>query len=186
MFCKAKSAKKKMCGNFRQLSNKNVQIWDNFFPLLFPKDSESLKILDIWLWKVGTSKVNTQTDKQTDRQTDRQTDISTYRKHLPERRCFEKSVPAHFEWFKKKIGSLVYMPNYSGNKMLSFTHGLSRFLNYWPLQNRAFPSTLGKTLLKRCNLKTLPKKSFLLCAYFCEQTLELALNAFFINVEKKN
>ena len=50
---------------------------DHFFPLLFPKDSESLKILDIRLWEVGakrplngTSKVNRQTDRQTDKHTD--------------------------------------------------------------------------------------------------------------------
>ena len=73
-----------------QLSNKNVQMLDHFFPLLFPKDSESLKILDIQLWEVGakrpsngTSKVNRQTHGQTDRRTDGQTDISTYRKHRP-------------------------------------------------------------------------------------------------------
>ena len=48
-------------------------------PLLFPKDSESLKILDIRLREVGakrplngTSKVNRQTDRHTDTQTDRQ------------------------------------------------------------------------------------------------------------------
>ena len=29
---------------------------DHFFPLLFPKDSESLKILDIGLWKVGAKR----------------------------------------------------------------------------------------------------------------------------------
>ena len=36
-----------------------------------------------------------------------------------------------------------------------------------------FSPTLGKTLLKRCNLKTLRSKflSFLLCAYFCEKIL---------------
>ena len=63
-----------LCGNFRPLPNQNVQIWDHFFPLLFFKDSESLKILDIRLWEVGakrclngTSKVNTRTDTQTDR-----------------------------------------------------------------------------------------------------------------------
>ena len=36
-------------GVFRPFLNKNVQIWDQFFPLLFPKNSESLKILDIRL-----------------------------------------------------------------------------------------------------------------------------------------
>ena len=50
-------------------------------PLLFRKDSESLKILDIGLQEVGaksclngTIKVNRRTDGQTDRHTERQTD----------------------------------------------------------------------------------------------------------------
>ena len=43
-------------GNFRQFSNKNVHIWDHFFPLLFPKDSKSLKILDIRLREVGAKR----------------------------------------------------------------------------------------------------------------------------------
>ena len=54
----------------------------HFFPLLFPKDSESLKILDIRLWEVGadrplngTSKVNRQTDGRTDGQTDGHFDL---------------------------------------------------------------------------------------------------------------
>ena len=97
MFCKAKSAKKNyffLRGDFRQFSNKIFYIWDHFYPLLFPKDSVSLKILDIRLCEVGakrrlngTSKVNKRTnrwtDGRTDRQTDRQTDISTYRNHRP-------------------------------------------------------------------------------------------------------
>ena len=41
-------------GDFRPLRNKNVQMLDHFFPLLYPKDSESLKILDIRLREVGT------------------------------------------------------------------------------------------------------------------------------------
>ena len=40
-------------GNFTPFFCKNVQILDPFFPLLFPKESESLKILDIRHWKVG-------------------------------------------------------------------------------------------------------------------------------------
>jgi hypothetical protein len=53
---------------------KNTQKWI-FFPLLFPKDSESLKILDIQLREVGakrplnaTSKINRQTYTQTNKQ----------------------------------------------------------------------------------------------------------------------
>ena len=59
MFCKAKSTKKNtffLRGDFRQLPNINVQMLDHFFPLLFPKDSESLKILDIRLWEVGAKR----------------------------------------------------------------------------------------------------------------------------------
>ena len=76
-----KVKKKKLRGDFRQFSKKNVHIWDHFFLLLFPKDSESLKILDIRLREVGakrplngTSKVNKHTHRQTHRQTYRQTD----------------------------------------------------------------------------------------------------------------
>ena len=58
MFCKAKSAKKKKIwrGDFRPLPNKNVQMLDHFFQLLFPKDSESLKILDIRLREMGAKR----------------------------------------------------------------------------------------------------------------------------------
>ena len=75
MFCKAKSAKKQkknLRRNFRPLPNKNVPIWDHFFPLLFPKDSECLKIFDIQIGEVGakrrlnsTLKVNRHTDIRT-------------------------------------------------------------------------------------------------------------------------
>ena len=82
-------------GNFRQFSNKNVYIWDHFFPLLFPKDSESLNILDIRHQEVGakrplngTSKVNTQTDRQTDGQTHRRTN-RLIESIGPEGRCFK-------------------------------------------------------------------------------------------------
>ena len=49
MFCKAKSA---ILDHFK----KNVQIWAQVFPLLFPKNFESLKILDIQLQEVGGKK----------------------------------------------------------------------------------------------------------------------------------
>ena len=72
-------------GDFRPLPNKNVQIWDHFFPLLLPKDSESLKILDIWLWEVGAKKLLNGTSKseQTNKQTHTHMDKSTYRMHRP-------------------------------------------------------------------------------------------------------
>ena len=61
-----------LCGNFTPLYSKSGQISDHFFQLLFPKDSESLKTLDIGLQKVrakrrlnGASKVNRNTDRQT-------------------------------------------------------------------------------------------------------------------------
>ena len=50
-------------GDFRQFSNKTIHIWDHFFPLLFPKDSESLKKLDIRLWEVGAKRPSKGTSK---------------------------------------------------------------------------------------------------------------------------
>ena len=71
-----------MRGDFRPFTNKNVQMLDHFFPLVFPKDSESLKILDIRLREVGakrplndTSKVNRQTHTRTDKHTDGHFDL---------------------------------------------------------------------------------------------------------------
>ena len=100
IFCKAKSALKKinLRSDFRPLPNKNVKMLDHFFPLLFPKDSESLKILDIRLWEVGGKKTvkrylkSEHTDKHTDTRPDRQTDRPTNRlieSIGPEGRCFE-------------------------------------------------------------------------------------------------
>ena len=66
--------------------SKSFQIWDHFFPLLLPKDSENLKSLDIWLQEVGAKRpVNRvrKCDGQTNKQTDTHTDISTYRKNRP-------------------------------------------------------------------------------------------------------
>ena len=91
LFCEAKSAKKNF---FSFAPNKNIPMWDHFFTLFFPKDSKSLKILDIQLREVGakkrlngTSKVNTQTDGQTDRRTFRLIESIG-----PEGRCFENLI----------------------------------------------------------------------------------------------
>ena len=103
MFCKAKSAKKNLFlrGEFRPLSNKHFQMLDHFFPLLFPKDSESLKIFYIRLQEAGakrpfnsTSKVN----RQTNRQTHRQTDILTYKKHRPRGPMLWKTTNGHSQY----------------------------------------------------------------------------------------
>ena len=80
-FFKPKLAKKTFfCGKFTPLISTNFQMWDHFFPLLFPRNSESLRMLDIGLWKVGakiylnsTSKVNTRTNRQTETHTDKPT-----------------------------------------------------------------------------------------------------------------
>ena len=55
---KAKSVKKNffLRGDFRPLPNKNIQMLDHFLPLLFLKNSESLKILDIRLREVGAKR----------------------------------------------------------------------------------------------------------------------------------
>ena len=69
-------------------------MFDHFFPLLFPRDSESLKILDIRFWEVGAkrllngiSKVNTWTDRRTNRRTFRLIESIG-----PEGRCFESPI----------------------------------------------------------------------------------------------
>ena len=69
-------------------------MWHHFFPLLFPKDSESLKILDIRLREVGakrllngTSKVNTQTSRHADIWTNRLIESIG-----PKGRCFENPI----------------------------------------------------------------------------------------------
>ena len=55
MFREAQSAKKKKFFYAAILDhfNKNIQFGDHFFRALFPKDSESLKILDIRHQEVG-------------------------------------------------------------------------------------------------------------------------------------
>ena len=50
-------------GNFTPLPKKNVQMLDHFFPLFLPKDSESLKILDIQFWEVGAKRLLKGTSK---------------------------------------------------------------------------------------------------------------------------
>jgi hypothetical protein len=77
---------KKLRDDLRQFSNKNVHIWDHFFPLLFPKDSESLKILDIWFREVGAKRYLK--SEHTDRHTDRRT-FWLIASIGPEGRCFE-------------------------------------------------------------------------------------------------
>ena len=88
-------------------------MWHHFFPLLFPKDSESLKILDIRLREVGakrplngTSKVNTYTD----RQTDKHMDISTCRKHRPRGPMLWKYFD-HPSPQKKNTNNFYYIKN---------------------------------------------------------------------------
>ena len=140
-----------MRGDFRPLPNKNVQMLDHFFPLLVPKDSESLKIFDIRLWEVGakrplngTSKVNGQTDRQTEGHT--QTDISTVKRYLksertdretdrrthrrtfrlvesigPEGRCFENEGNAN-KWVQNKINTIYFIIHNRIYQQYSGTH----------------------------------------------------------------
>ena len=66
-------------------------MWHHFFPLLFPKDSESLKILDSRLREVGAKRPLNGTSKS--EQTDRHTNTRTNRlieSIGPNGRCFEK------------------------------------------------------------------------------------------------
>ena len=74
--------------------SKSFTIWNKFFPLLFPKDSEYLKSLDIVLWEVGAKRpLNGMRtcDGHITKHTIRHTNISTYRKHRPTGWGFEKT-----------------------------------------------------------------------------------------------
>ena len=109
-------------GDLKQFSSKNVQIWDHLFPLLFTKDSEYLKILDIRLREVGakrhlngTSKVNRQTNKHTDRHTDK----STYRKHWPRGPMLWKLHILHHWYFMLSIHSSLEMRSMCKLKVIS-------------------------------------------------------------------
>ena len=92
------------------------------------------------------------------------------------------------ELFQKPMGSLIYMPNHSGKNTWSLVHGSSRFLDWWPIQNRAFSPTLGQTLLKRCNLKTLQSKIsflFITCIFLWEKLGIGIKNSFLWMMNKK-
>ena len=65
--------------NFTPFIIESCQIWDHFFPLLFP---QSLEMLDIWLQEVGAEKRLNGTSK-VNRRTDTQRDISTCRNNRP-------------------------------------------------------------------------------------------------------
>ena len=88
---KVKNKKLFLRGDFRQFLNKNVHIWDPFFPLLFPKDSESLK--NIGHPTSGSGGKKTVKRYLKSEQTHRRTDRRTFRlieSIGPEGRCFEK------------------------------------------------------------------------------------------------
>ena len=83
-----------LCGDFRQLSSKNVQMLDHFFPLLFHKNSESLKNIGHPTLGSGGKKTSKRylKSEQTNGQKDTQTDRPTFRlieSIGPEGRCFE-------------------------------------------------------------------------------------------------
>ena len=83
MFCKTKSAKKKtffLRGDFRPLSNKNVQILDHFFPQGF---QISKNIGHPTLGSGCKNTVKWYLKKWTDTQTNTHMDISTYKKRRP-------------------------------------------------------------------------------------------------------
>ena len=111
-------------GDFRQFSHKNVHIWDHVFPLLFPKDSKSLKILDIRLREVGAKRrylKSEQTDRQTDRRTNTQTDKSTYRKHRPRGPMLWKYII--YNNSKEKGHSLINLGHYFIYPWMNFNLG---------------------------------------------------------------
>ena len=115
MFCKAKSAKKTIyfcAAILDHFQTKMFQSETTSFHYFSPKDSESLKILDIQLCEVGakrrsngTSKVNTQTDGQTDKQKDGHFDFFVEILDLFMTKKF-KSETTSFHYFSPRIPNL--------------------------------------------------------------------------------
>ena len=71
---KKKSLKNGFCrGNFTPFKSKSFQMWDQIFPLLFPKDSKSQFFLTSNFTKRGQKDRYTVPQKWTDTHTDRQT-----------------------------------------------------------------------------------------------------------------
>ena len=147
MFGKAKSEEKKklffLRGDFRSVPNKNVQMLDHFFPLFFPKDSESLKLLDIRLREVGANRPSNGTSK-VNRQTDKQTDILTYRKHRPRGPMLWKRIVMLFILLNN-IFLRVFRGHFKGTFWWIWEHIIKTILNF----NFNF-KVLAQKCLKSC------------------------------------
>ena len=122
MFCKANQQKKTFfcAAIFDNFQTKMFKSETTSFPYFSPKNSESLKILDIRLREVGakrrlngTSKKNTHMDGQTDRRTFRLIESIG-----PDGRCFENcpfQAKAYFiankqvSYLKNKTIFLIYI-----------------------------------------------------------------------------
>ena len=93
---------------FTTFMSKSFTIWDHFFPLLFPNDSEYLKCLDIGLWEVGTKRLLSgvrNCDGKTDKQTDKKTNIRTFslkESITPEGQSVENLSPPPSIFFVRK------------------------------------------------------------------------------------
>ena len=135
-FVRQNQQKKKLFlrGDFRPLPNKNVYMWDHFFPLLFPKDSESLKILDIRLCEVGAKRPlnGTSRSEHTHTQTHTQTDKSTYRKHRPKGPILWKS--SQTDVFKE-----MWVPKAKGLKHLNTILKYLSWTHLYFINPRCFP-----------------------------------------------
>ena len=97
------------CGDFRSFLGKNVQIWDHFFPLLFPKDSESLKMLDIRLWEVGAKRRLNSTSK-----------VNKWKKKIHKKTLIAAAILHHFwaKMLKSENTSFYFFPQ--GFRILTF------------------------------------------------------------------
>ena len=87
--------KKKTKKHFTPFMSKSFHIWDYFFQLLFPKDFEYLKSLDIALREMEAKRHLNRVNFllwRTDKQTNVHMNISTYRKNWPRRPILWKSL----------------------------------------------------------------------------------------------
>ena len=116
-------------GNFTLFNSKSFQIWDHFFPLIFPQGFWISKIF--WqppLWRGGKKTFKWYLKKRTHTLTDKHMEKLTYRKHWPRGQMLWKSniretlnlstdadsiTIAMNPWREKKLidGSISFLPS---------------------------------------------------------------------------
>ena len=127
--------------HFAPFMRKSIQIWDHFFSLVFPKDSENLKSLDIGLREVGATRRLNEVNKE---------------EKIRKKKTFFATAILNLFWDKNvhtwdQFSPLVFPKDSKSLKILDLRFpevGAKRFLN-------------GTSKVKKFSFKKIRKKLFL-------------------------